>query len=158
HFGRGIVATPNDFGLQGERPTHPELLDWLARDLITHGWQLKRLHKLIMLSAAYRQSAEVDEARAKTDKENRLRWHWPRRRLEADAIRDSMLAVSGRLDSTMFGPGTLDPDMRRRSIYFLIKRSQLVPILMLFDFPEPTVSVGARVSTTVAPQALAAMN
>jgi hypothetical protein len=158
HFGRGIVATPNDFGLQGERPTHPELLDWLARDLITHGWQLKRLHKLMMLSAAYRESADVDGARGQADRDDRFLWHWPRRRLEAEAIRDSMLAVSGRLDPTMFGPGTLDPDMRRRSIYFFIKRSQLVPMLMLFDFPEPTVSVGARVSTTIAPQALAAMN
>jgi hypothetical protein len=158
HFGRGIVATPNDFGLQGERPTHPELLDWLANDLIAHGWQLKRLHKLIMTSATYIQSAEFDEGRAQMDRENRLLWHWPRQRLEAEAIRDSMLSVSKELDPTLFGPGSLDPNMRRRSIYFFIKRSQLIPILMLFDFPEPNVSVGARVSTTIAPQALAAMN
>ena len=158
HFGRGIVGTPNDFGLQGERPTNPELLDWLATDLIQHGWQIKRLHKLIMMSATYMQGTEVDDVRARVDKENRLLWHWPRRRLEAEAIRDSILSVSGELDETMYGPGSLDPGMRRRSIYFFIKRSQLVPILMLFDFPEPNVSVGGRVSTTIAPQALAIMN
>jgi hypothetical protein len=158
HFGRGIVATPNDFGLQGERPTHPQLLDWLATDLIQNGWQLKRLHKMIMTSATYTQSAESDATRAAVDKENRFLWHWPRRRLEAEPIRDSILSVSGQLDETMYGPGTLDQNMRRRSIYFFIKRSQLVPILMLFDFPEPNVSVGGRVSTTIAPQALAVMN
>jgi len=158
HFGRGIVATPNDFGLQGERPTHPELLDWLATDFIQNGWQLKRLHKLIMTSATYMQSAESDEPRARVDKENRFLWHWPRRRLEAEPIRDLILSVSGQLDETIYGPGTLDQNMRRRSIYFFIKRSQLVPVLMLFDFPEPNVSVGGRVSTTIAPQALAMMN
>jgi hypothetical protein len=158
HFGRGIVATPNDFGLQGERPTHPELLDWLATDLIEHGWQLKRLHKLIMMSAVYLQSAEVDEARPKVDKEKLLLWHWPRHRLEGEVIRDSMLFVSGQLDGRMYGPGTLDEGQKRRSIYFFLKRSQLIPILMLFDFPEPNVSIGRRVSTTIAPQALAIMN
>ena len=158
HFGRGIVATPNDFGLQGERPTHPELLDWLATDLIGHAWELKRLHKMMMMSSTYMQSAELDDARALVDKENHLLWHWPQRRLEAEAIRDSMLSVSGELDEKLYGPGSLDPGMRRRSVYFFIKRSQLIPILMLFDFPEPNVSVGARVSTTIAPQALSAMN
>jgi hypothetical protein len=158
HFGTGIVGTPNDFGLQGQRPTHPELLDWLASDLIEHKWQLKRLHKMIMMSATYQQSCETDEARNSLDSENRLLWHWPRRRLEAEAIRDSILSVSGQLDETMYGPGTLDTNMRRRSIYFFIKRSQLIPVLMLFDFPEPNVSIGSRVSTTIAPQALVMMN
>ncbi len=158
HFGRGIVATPNDFGLQGERPTHPELLDWLAADLIQHGWQLKRLHKLIMMSATYMQSPDLDESRSQFDKENHFLWHWPRRRLEAEAIRDSMLSVSGQLDETMYGLGSLDPNMRRRSVYLFVKRSQLIPVLMLFDFPEPNVSVGGRVRTTIAPQALAVMN
>jgi len=158
HFGRGIVATPNDFGLQGERPTNPELLDWLANDLIQNGWQLKRIHKLILLSATYQEADSSDESRSGLDRENRLLWHWPRRRLEAEAIRDSMLAVSGELDPTMYGPGSLQPGMRRRSVYFFIKRSQLIPTLMLFDFPEPNASVGGRVSTTIAPQALSAMN
>jgi hypothetical protein len=158
HFGRGIVATPNDFGLQGDRPTHPELLDWLANDLIQHGWQLKRLQKLIMTSATYLQSSDSGGDRAGIDKENRFLWRYPRHRLEAEAIRDSILSVSGQLDEKMYGPGSLDPEMRRRSVYFFIKRSELVPFLMLFDFPEPNTSAGARVSTTVAPQALALIN
>lgn len=158
HFGRGIVATPNDFGFQGARPTHPELLDWLATDLIHHGWKLKRLHKLLMTSAVYMQSAEADEARAGIDRENVYHWRRTPRRLEAEAIRDAMLSVAGILDESMYGPGTLDPNMRRRSVYFFIKRSQLVPMMMLFDWPEHLVSIGRRSSTTIAPQALMFMN
>jgi hypothetical protein len=158
HFGRGIVATPNDFGASGERPTQPELLDWLAADLVEHGWRLKRLHKLIMTSSTYLQSNDFDEARAQIDPENRLLWRRAPRRLEAEAIRDAMLAVSGQLDMTMYGPGTLDPDMRRRSIYFFIKRSKLIPMMMLFDWPEHLVSIGQRSTTTIAPQALLFMN
>ncbi len=158
HFGRGIVASPNDFGMQGERPSHPELLDWLATDLVHNGWQLKRLHKLIMLSAVYQQDGSWDEARAAIDRENMLLWRRPPRRLEAEPIRDQMLAASGLLDSTMYGAGTLDPNHRRRSIYFFIKRSQLIPNMMLFDWPEHLVSIGARSSTTIAPQALLFLN
>jgi hypothetical protein len=158
HFGRGIVSTPSDFGFQGERPTHPELLDWLAVDLIQNGWQLKRLHKLMILSSVYLQSSQFDESRAKIDRENQYWWRWQPRRLEAEPIRDSMLAISGQLDPTMYGPGTLDPNMKRRSVYFSIKRSQLIPMMMLFDWPEHLVSIGQRASTTVAPQALAFMN
>ncbi len=158
HFGRGLVASPNDFGVSGDRPTHPELLDWLANDLIEHGWQLKRLHRLIMTSSVYLQSAEHDEGRADIDGENRLLWRWTTRRLEAEAVRDSMLAVSGKLDRTMYGPGTLDLNMTRRSVYFFIKRSQLIPMMMLFDWPEQLVSIGQRSTTTIAPQALMFMN
>ncbi|MEZ5941985.1 MAG: PSD1 and planctomycete cytochrome C domain-containing protein [Planctomycetaceae bacterium] len=158
HFGRGIVATPNDFGFQGERPTHPELLDWLARDLVENGWKLKRLHKLIMLSATYQQNGDWDEQRAALDQENLLLWRRGSKRLEGEAIRDSLLAVSGRLDSRMYGPGTLDQRMTRRSVYFFIKRSQLIPSMMLFDWPEHLVSIGQRSSTTIAPQALMFMN
>jgi hypothetical protein len=158
HFGSGLVATPNDFGASGERPTHPELLNWLAGDLVAHGWQLKRLHKLIMTSSVYVQSAEFDESRAKIDRENVYHWRHTPRRLEAEAIRDSMLAVSGLLEPTMYGPGTLDQSMRRRSVYFFIKRSQLIPMMMLFDWPEHLVSIGQRASTTIAPQALLFMN
>jgi hypothetical protein len=158
HFGRGIVATPNDFGAAGERPTHPELLDWLARDLVEHGWQLKRLHKLIMTSSVYLQSIDHDEERAKIDRENVLLWRRVPRRLEAEAIRDCLLAVSGQLDRTMYGAGTLDPNMRRRSVYFFIKRSQLIPMMMLFDWPEHLVSIAQRGSTTIAPQALLFLN
>ena len=158
HFGVGIVATPNDFGFQGEPPTHPELLDWLAADFIAHGWQLKRLHKQIMTSAVYMQGNQVDAARAKLDPENRLLWHRTPRRLEAEAIRDAMLVVSGLLDDRMYGPGTLDQGMRRRSVYFFIKRSELIPMMMLLDWPEHLVSIGRRAITTTAPQALLFMN
>ena len=158
HFGKGIVATPNDFGFQGEVPTYPELLDWLAADLISHGWKLKRLHKLMMMSSVYLQSGVKTAANLKIDRENRFLWYRPPRRLEAEAIRDSMLSVAGELDSRMYGPGSLDQNMKRRSIYFFIKRSQLIPMMMLFDWPEHLVSIGARSQTTVAPQALMFMN
>jgi len=158
HFGRGIVATPNDFGKQGERPTHPELLDWLADELVKNGWRLKRLHRLLMTSAVYRQSSAADEARAAIDRENVYHWRRTPRRLEAEAIRDSLLHVAGMLDPKMYGPGTLDPNMRRRSVYFFIKRSKLVPMMMLFDWPEHLVSISARSTTTIAPQALAFLN
>ncbi len=158
HFGRGIVATPSDFGEQGETPSHPELLEWLAADLVEHGWTLKRVHKLIVTSAVYVQDSRADEARAKIDRENVLLWRFTPRRLEAEPIRDNLLAISGRLDATMFGAGTLDPNMRRRSVYFFIKRSQLVPSMMLFDWPEHLVSIGQRSTTTTAPQALLFMN
>ena len=158
HFGRGIVATPNDFGVQGQRPTHPELLDWLANQLIQNGWKLKPLHKQIMLSAAYMQSSRFDEVNAKLDPENTWIWRREPRRIEAELIRDSLLYVSGTLDETMYGPGTLDEGHKRRSIYFMVKRSKLVPMMQLFDQPEPLVSVGNRPSTTIAPQALAFLN
>jgi mono/diheme cytochrome c family protein len=158
HLGRGIVATPNDFGAQGSRPTHPELLDWLATDLVTHGWQLKRLHRAIVTSAVYMQGSQYDEARAKIDRENVDHWRHTPRRLEAEPIRDTMLAVGGLLDGRMYGPGTLDSEMTRRSVYFFIKRSQLVPMMMLFDWPEHLVSIGERSTTTTAPQALSFMN
>ena len=105
HFGRGIVSTPNDFGMQGERPTHPKLLDYLASELIANGWKLKPIHKLIMTSSVYMQSGEQDRQRLAIDPDNRMRWRNEPRRLEAEAIRDSMLAVSGLLDRTMHGPG-----------------------------------------------------
>jgi hypothetical protein len=158
HFGRGLVATPNDFGAQGERPSHPELIDWLASDLLRNGWSLKRLHRLILTSAVYMQSGDFDEARAALDRENVLLWRRAPRRLEAEAVRDSMLEVAGLLDTRMYGPGTLEPDMRRRSVYFFIKRSQLIPAMMLFDWPEHLVSIGRRVTTTIAPQALMFLN
>ncbi|MBD3673566.1 MAG: DUF1549 domain-containing protein [Planctomycetaceae bacterium] len=158
HFGEGIVSTPNDFGAQGKKPTHPELLDWLANYLIENDWRLKPVHKLIMTSAAYTQSSAYDETKAKADPGNQLLWRYEPHRVEAEIIRDSMLAVSGTLDETMFGPGTLDMGHKRRSIYFMIKRSKLIPFLTVFDAPEPLVSVGGRPATTVAPQALIFMN
>jgi cytochrome c553 len=158
HFGRGLVATPNDFGSQGQRPSHPELLDWLSRDLIASGWKLKAVHKRIMTSGAYRQASDFDAVDAKLDPENQWLWRYQPHRLEAEIVRDNLLAVSGALDRTQFGPGSLEETHRRRSIYFTIKRSKLVPMMQLFDQPEPLVSVGGRPSTTIAPQALLFMN
>jgi mono/diheme cytochrome c family protein len=158
HMGRGIVGTPSDFGEQGEAPSHPELLDWLARELINNGWRLRPIHKLIMTSAAYQQSADRDPAKVKADAENRLFWHRPRQRLQAELIRDAMLAVSGTLDPRLFGPGTLDPNHKRRSIYFFVKRSKLVPQMVLFDAPDALQGMDRRPTTTVAPQALLLLN
>jgi hypothetical protein len=158
HLGRGIVATPSDFGTQGARPTHPELLDWLAGELIRGGWRLKPIHKLILTSSVYLQTSACDEVRLAADRDNLLWWRRPGRRLEAEVIRDSLLAVSGQLDATMFGAGTLDPNMKRRSIYFFVKRSQLVPMMLLFDSPDTLQDLALRSTTTVAPQALLMMN
>jgi len=158
HFGRGIVATPSDFGTRGERPSHPELLDWLAGELIRGGWKLKPIHKLIVTSAAYTQAGEVTESGKQLDPENLLIWRRGSRRLEAEIIRDSLLAVSGTLDRTMFGKGTLDQSSVRRSIYFTVKRSQLIPILQLFDAPDTMQGIATREESTVAPQSLALLN
>jgi mono/diheme cytochrome c family protein len=158
HFGRGIVATTSDFGLQGDRPTHPELLDYLASELVAQGWRLKPIHRLIVTSAAYRQSAAFDEGKGRTDPGNRYVWRQVPRRLEAEVIRDSLLAVSGQLDRRMFGPGTLDAGHKRRALYFFIKRSQIEPMMLLFDAPDGVVGVEQRTTTTIAPQALLLLN
>jgi mono/diheme cytochrome c family protein len=173
HFGKGLVDTSSDFGKQGDIPTHPELLEWLATDLVQNGWKLKRIHKLLMTSAVYMQASEADadfdtttqdaeiawiKDRVGVDRENKFLWKFPVRRLEAEAVRDTMLSVSGDLDLTQFGPGTLDSNMKRRSVYFFIKRSQLIPMMVLFDWPEHQVGIGKRSVTTIAPQALAFMN
>ena len=158
HLGRGIVATPSDFGTRGELPSHPELLDWLAIELVRHGWELKPLHRTIICSGTYRQSCDVDEARAAIDRENKLLWHRPRRRLEAEVIRDAILCVSGQLDDRLYGPGKLDEGNHRRSLYFTVKRSQLMPSMTVFDAPDGTTPVADRPETTIAPQALLLMN
>jgi len=157
HFGQGLVGTPNDFGAQGERPSHPELLEWLALELVKHNWQLKPLHKQIMLSAVYQQGNEVTAENQKIDPANRYLWHYQPRRLDAELIRDSLLAVGGNLDASMFGPSILD-NTPRRSIYLRVKRSELIPLMTMFDAPEPTQSVGERISTTVPTQSLAMLN
>lgn len=158
HFGQGIVATPNDFGLQGSQPTHPELLDYLAQKLIDSGWKLKPIHREILTSAAWLQSVTPSPEKSAIDPDNQWLWRYPSRRIEAEVVRDAILSVSGQLDSRMFGPGTLDPNHRRRSVYFMIKRSRLVPMMQIFDQPEPLSSQGSRPSTTIAPQALLFMN
>jgi mono/diheme cytochrome c family protein len=158
HFGRGIVPTSNDFGKTGMLPTHPELLEWLSGEFIKSGWKLKPIHRLLMTSAAYKQSCVPDAAKAAADPENTLFMRRIPRRLEGEAVRDSALAAAGVLDETMFGAGTLDEGSKRRSIYFRIKRSQLVNSMVVFDAPEPLNSQGSRPTTTVAPQALLLMN
>ena len=158
HMGRGIVATVSDFGLRGDPPSHPGLLDYLAAELIRNGWTLKPIHRLIVTSATYKQSSARDEAKAKADPDNKLVWRQPVRRLSAEVIRDSILFVGARLNTTMYGPGTLSEESPRRSIYFTMKRSKLIPSLVVFDAPDGTVGVGERPSTTVAPQALHLMN
>jgi Protein of unknown function (DUF1549)/Protein of unknown function (DUF1553)/Planctomycete cytochrome C len=158
HMGRGIVGTPSDFGAQGDRPTHPELLDWLACEMIENGWSQKAIHREILLSATYQESTAHNSQAEKIDPDNHLYWRRPLARLEAEAIRDAMLAVSGRLDRHQFGPGSLDESMTRRSIYFTVKRSALIPSMVQLDWPEALQGVGQRVTTTVAPQALLMLN
>jgi hypothetical protein len=158
YFGRGIVATPNDFGSQGDRPTHPELLDWLATELVRHGWRLKPIHKLILMSDTYRMGGLGSADNERMDPDNRFLWRRHPRRLEAEAIRDNALAVGGVLDETMFGAGTLDEQMRRRSIYFTVKRSRLVPSLQTFDWPDTLTSLERRAVTTTPSQALVFIN
>lgn len=158
HFGTGLVPTANDFGKTGTPPTQPELLDWLAGQLIDNGWKLKPIHRIMLNSRAWQQSSARDAKKEAADPDNGLFMRFVPQRLEGEAIRDSMLAVSGLLDDTMYGPGTRDENSKRRSIYFNIKRSQLIGSMVAFDLPEPLVSQGARPTTTVAPQALILMN
>ncbi|MFO0789093.1 MAG: DUF1553 domain-containing protein [Pirellulales bacterium] len=176
HFGTGIVATPNDFGYMGVAPTHPELLDWLARRLVDDGWRLKSLDRLIVMSQAYRQSSAYQPTAAMVDGDSRLRWRYPPRRLSAEEIRDSMLYVAGKLDEQMGGPGfrlyqyardnvasytpleTFGPETYRRSVYHQNARASRIDLLSDFDAPDCAYSTSRRVSTTTPSQALALMN
>jgi mono/diheme cytochrome c family protein len=158
HLGRGLVATPSNFGLRGDPPSHPELLDWLAGQLIQHHWHLKPIHRLIMASMVYQENGHYDPDKGRLDPDNRCCWYRPPGRLEAESIRDALLAVSGLLDPRMFGPGSLDESMRRRSIYFTVKRSKLVPMMQVFDAPDALGGIAERPTSTVAPQALFLMN
>ena len=158
HFGRGIVATPNDFGAQGAAPTHPELLDYLAGELIRGGWKLKPLHRLMMLTSTYQQGADMNARNQQRDPDNKLLWQRPARRLEAEAIRDALLSVGEKLDPRMFGPSETGVESPRRSVYLKVQRSGLIPFLTLFDAPDATHSIGDRGATTVPTQALTVMN
>ena len=158
HFGRGLVATTSDFGIRGGPPTHPELLDWLASELIRHDWKLKPIHRLMMLSSTYQQSSSLEADKLAKDPDNLLLWRRPKKRLEAEVLRDAILQVGGILDETMYGPGTLDTATRRRSIYFTVKRSKLIPMLQVFDCPDGLSGIGERQATTIAPQALLLLN
>jgi hypothetical protein len=182
HFGTGLVKTVNDFGTKGDRPSHPELLDWLAAKLIGDGWRLKPLHRLILLSNTYQQSSRHPRAAAaaRDDPEDRLLWHFSRRRLEAEEIRDAMLAASGRLNGRVGGPSVMVPVDReivqllykpsqwqvakdrgehdRRSIYLIAKRNLRLAFLETFDAPALLTSCPRRESSTHAPQALELLN
>ena len=158
HFGRGIVATPNDLGTQGDPPSHPELLEWLANRLVENRFSLKSIHRLIVTSAAYRQSGVMSEAGQSKDPDNKLLWFRKPTRLEGESIRDALLAVGGALDLTMYGRASLDVRAPRRSIYLIVKRSEPVAFLQVFDQPEPVQPVGARGVATVPTQALTMMN
>jgi mono/diheme cytochrome c family protein len=174
HFGEGIVRTPSNFGLLGEKPTHPELLDWLAQQFVDGGWRVKRLHKLILLSNTYQQSSQITKEKIETDPSNRLWSRFQRRRLDVEEIRDAMLSIDGTIDLTMGGPlqegtGTdgensakrmsIDPaTSKRRTVYIPLRRSNLPSLLNLFDFGDATTTGEGRSRTNVAPQALFAMN
>ncbi len=174
HFGKGIVATPNDFGVRGEAPTHPELLDWLTSRFVESGYSVKAMHRLIMLSRAYQLASAANEADYVKDPKNSYLWRFDRRRLEAEEIRDSLLAVSGQLDATPGGAHPFPPvyqwtysqhrqffavyDSNKRSVYLMQQRLRKHPLLELFDQADPNASTGARNSSITALQALAFMN
>ena len=180
HFGRGIVGTPNNFGRQGDLPSHPELLDWLAAEFVEQGWSVKAMHRKMMLSRAYRLSSLEDSSNAERDPENLYLWRMNRRRLDAESMRDTVLSVSGALNLKMGGravlpplsaeerlgmwdeddwPESLDPAQHnRRSVYIYAKRQFPYPMFKTFDAPDPSTSCGRRAVTTVAPQALTLLN
>ncbi len=161
HFGKGLVATSSDFGRLGEPPSHPELLDWLASEFVASGWRLKPLHRLIMTSAVYRQSAERTESEVETarsiDPDNRLLWKRTVQRLDAEEIRDAMLAVSGELDTAIGGPSA-ESSRPRRSIDTRVIRNSRDPLLDAFDAPDGYNSAGRRTTTTTPTQALLLIN
>ena len=180
HFGVGLVKTSNNFGQVGEKPTHPELLDWLAQELINKDWKIKSIHKLIMKSSTYMQTLKWDQPRYEIDPENKLFWRKEPRRLEGEIIRDSIMNTAGTLNRKMFGPSVKPwvskdaintgstnkwpvnvkdgPDTWRRSIYVFMRRSMRVPFFEVFDVPDGMQSRGVRELTTVPTQALMLMN
>lgn len=181
HFGRGLVATPNDFGTQGAPSSHPELLDWLAKSFVDGGWRCKPIHRTIVLSATYRQSSDRNNSTAaQEDPDNRLLWHFSRRRLKAEELRDAMLAVSGELNSRVGGPSVIVPvdkelvqllykpsqwrvtddlgEHNRLSVYLMAKRNLRLPFMEVFDAPALLSSCPTRQASTHAPQALELLN
>lgn len=180
HFGQGIVRTTSDFGTQGDAPSHPELLDWLATELVQHGWNLKYIHKLMVMSDAYQRNSAYDPDCAARDPDNRLLWRRTPQRLEAEIIRDATLAVTGCLNLRMYGPGVFPfmppdaiatgstakwpkdakdgPDTWRRTVYVFVRRSARMPMIEAFDAPDTVTGCGRRLSTVTPTQALALMN
>ncbi len=175
HFGRGIVGTPSDFGIMGERPSHPELLDWLATEFVQSHWSIKHMHRLILMSATYQESSAF-QAAAKIDDGDRLLWSFPRERLEGEVIRDSALAVSGLLNTKIGGPSvfpelpegmapprggwklSVEDERNRRSVYIFVRRNTRYPMLDAYDMPDTHESCPRRMITTTAPQALMLLN
>jgi hypothetical protein len=179
HFGRGLVDMPSDFGRNGSKPTHPTLLDWLAAEVRDNGGSLKALHRVIVTSATYRQSSRGDRTAETLDADNRLYWRMNRRRLDAECVRDAVLAVSGTLDNRMGGPGfdlfrfkddhspiydhtapgaSDNPAVRRRTVYRFIVRSVPNPFLECLDCADPNINTPVRSTTITALQALALLN
>ena len=169
HFGHGIVATPGDLGRLGSQPTHPQVLDWLAREWIASGWSLKQLHRLIVTSTVFRQSSARRADAEAIDPENQFYWRKPLLRLDAEILRDSILALSGDLNQECYGPPVpvqeddtgqvrIDPAQPRRSIFATWRRTQPVAMLQMFDAPVMNVNCDVRPSSTVATQALLMMN
>jgi len=161
HFGAGLVRTPSDFGLRSEPPSHPELLDYLATDFMENGWSIKKLHRLILLSAVYQQKSEDRPECRRVDPENTLLWKRNRQRLDFEAMRDTLLAVSGRLDRTAGGPPVKDilaSQARRRTVYAYLDRLNFPGLFRTFDVPSPDTTSPQRDTTTVAPQALFFLN
>jgi hypothetical protein len=171
HFGEGIVATPDNFGRQGAPPSHPELLDWLATELVARGWSVKAMHRLILTSSAYRQVSRVDPKAAQIDPDNRLLWRQRMRRLEAEPLRDAVLSASGSLNDQAFGPPApmqrkgdgevvtpADTSGNRRSVYLQVRRSQPLTLLQVFDQPVMETNCTRRGVSTVSSQALTLLN
>ena len=175
HFGIGLVDTPDDFGVSGSPPSHPELLDWLASEFVLSGWSIKNLHRLILTSATWRQSSRVSperlEAGTHPDPDNRLYWRYTMRRLDAEALRDNVLAASGMMDKKMFGVSQavarqqdgevivpVGAERNRRSIYVKIKRLHPETMLQVFDQPKMSVNCTERTTSTVSTQALTMLN
>src|SRR5580700_11239184 len=159
HFGTGIVDTPSNFGIGGERPTNPELLDYLATQFVKDGLSIKKLHRLIMLSATYQLSADNDAVNFAKDSGDRLYWRVERKRMDAEQIRDAVLMVAGNLDNSLGGPSQdLSPAFTRRTVYGKVSRYKLDEYLQLFDFPSPNISAEKRFTTTVPLQRLFLMN
>jgi hypothetical protein len=177
HFGRGIVGTPSDFGTQGERPTHPELLDWLAGEFVRQGWSMKAMHRLVVTSRTYQQASTHRPAAAAEDPDDKLLWRFPRQRLEAEVIRDSALAVAGLLNTQVYGPSIFpelpkgaanrggnwkvsekESDRNRRSVYVFVRRNNRYPLFEAFDAPDTLESCSRRNMTTTPLQALTMMN
>jgi hypothetical protein len=175
HFGEGIVRSPDNFGVLGEPPTHPELLDYLASEFVRRGWSVKQMHRLMVLSSTYRMASRPEPAADRLDPQNKLLHRMPLRRLEAECIRDALLAVSGRLDERLYGPSVL-PHLTsfmigrgrpasgpldgagRRSLYINVRRNFLTPMFLAFDYPVPFTTIGRRTVSNVPAQALTMMN